>query len=86
MTRAHLSRAADEACSISAAWADAGPGGALVLFDAGGPRETAFGGLASLDFGLPFTAATPARWASISKQFCAATALLAGFGLADRLT
>jgi CubicO group peptidase (beta-lactamase class C family) len=86
MTRADLSRAFDEARSISAAWeTEGGPGGALVLFDAAGPREAACGGLASLEFGLPFTAATPTRWASVSKQFCAVTALLAGFRLENRL-
>ena len=86
MTRADLSRAADEARAISVTWqAKGGPGGALVLFDATGPRVAASGGLASLVHGLPFTAATPTRWASISKQFCAVTALLAGFRLEDRL-
>ena len=86
MTHADLTHAADEARSICAAWeAEGGPGGALVLFDATGPREAAAGGLASLEHGRPFAATTPARWASISKQFCAATALLAGFRLEDRL-
>jgi CubicO group peptidase (beta-lactamase class C family) len=86
MTQAALSRAVDEARSIAAGWnEEGGPGGALVLFDATGPRQATAGGLASLEHGLPFTPSTPARWASISKQFCAATALLAGFELGDRL-
>ncbi|MFC7738854.1 serine hydrolase domain-containing protein [Roseomonas sp. GCM10028921] len=86
MTPNNLSRAADEARTVSAAWtAEGGPGGALVIFEASGPREAVAGGFASLEHDLPFTAATPTRWASVSKQFAAATALLAGFRLEDRL-
>ncbi|MCR0985704.1 serine hydrolase, partial [Roseomonas populi] len=86
MTSPDLPRAVLEAASICSTWAaEGGPGGALVVFDTAGPREVVAGGLASLEHGLPFTPATPTRWASISKQFCATTALLAGFRPEDRL-
>jgi CubicO group peptidase (beta-lactamase class C family) len=86
MTPAEHSRAIAEANAIAAAWSgEAGPGGAIVLFDRGGLCGAAAGGLASLEHGLPFTPATPSRWASISKSFCAATALLAGFDTAAPL-
>jgi CubicO group peptidase (beta-lactamase class C family) len=69
-----------EAASIAGAWsAERCPGGALVIFDTGGARGAAAGGFASLEHGIPFAAETPHRWASISKQFCAATLLLSGF-------
>ena len=58
------------------AWSG-GPGGAFALFDRGGVRATACGGLASLEHGVAFTPDTPSRYASISKHFLAATLLLA---------
>jgi CubicO group peptidase (beta-lactamase class C family) len=65
---------------IAAEW-DGGPGGAILVFDAAGPRGGAAGGFASLEHRLPFTAATPSRFASISKHFLAATLLLRGTAL-----
>ncbi|MFH5923120.1 serine hydrolase domain-containing protein [Roseomonas xinghualingensis] len=86
MTQADLSRGATVAAAIADAWSrEGGPGGAIVLFDGQGPRGMAAGGFASLEHRIAFTPAMPSRWASISKQFCAATALLAGFDLASPL-
>lgn len=70
------SRATEEAARIAARWtAEGGPGGAIVLFDGAGIHSEAFGGLASLELGLPFTAETVVRYASISKHFCASLLL-----------
>ena len=86
MNHTDLSRGASEATAIAQAWSDEqGPGGAIILFDAQGPRASAAGGLASIEHGLPFTPDTPSRWASISKPFCAITTLLAGFDLSAAL-
>lgn len=75
-------RAAAAAHALAAAWdAEGGPGGAILLFDATGPRIASAGGLASLEEERPFTAATPSRYASISKHFLAATLLLEGIDL-----
>ncbi|KAA2213654.1 serine hydrolase [Teichococcus oryzae] len=71
------SRATATAQQIAAGWAG-GPGGAIVLFDSGGPVQAVAGGLASLEHGLAFTPDTPNRYASISKHFLAATLLLEG--------
>lgn len=82
MSRPDLNLAAAEAGAITEPWSkEGGPGGAIVIFDADGPRREAAGGLAVPEHGVPFSADTPSRWASISKQFCAATALLAGLDL-----
>ncbi len=79
-------RAAAAADAIAASWCEAGgPGGAIVVFDGDGPRGEAAGGLAVPEHAIPFTADTPSRWASISKQFCAATVLHAGFDLDQEL-
>jgi CubicO group peptidase (beta-lactamase class C family) len=65
------SGATEEAARIAARWtAEGGPGGAIVLFDGSHIRSEAFGGLASLELNLPFTAETVVRYASISKHFC----------------
>jgi CubicO group peptidase (beta-lactamase class C family) len=75
-------RATAEAAALTGAWAEArGPGGAIVLFDAGGPQASVAGGFASIEHRLPFTADTPNRYASISKHFMAATLLLEGIPL-----
>lgn len=67
------SRATEEAARVAAHWtAEGGPGGAIVLFDGTDIHSEAFGGLASLELNLPFTAETVVRYASISKHFCAA--------------
>ena len=61
-------RAATRAQEIVANWQGAaGPGGAVVLFDRDGVREAFAGGLASIEYGVPFTPQTPNRFASISK-------------------
>ena len=71
---------------IAAGWQEeGGPGGAIVLFDTSGVRESAAGGLASLEHRVPFTAATPTRLASISKHFLAATLLHHGVPLSTPL-
>jgi CubicO group peptidase (beta-lactamase class C family) len=70
------SRATEEAARIAARWtSEGGPGGAIVLFDGSNIRSEVFGGLASLELGLPFTAETVVRYASISKHFCASLLL-----------
>lgn len=67
-----------EASALADAWTgEAGPGGAIVLFDDGGVRDSASGGFASVEHALPFTADTPNRFASISKHFLAASLLRA---------
>ncbi len=67
-----------EASTLADAWTGgAGPGGAIVLFDSGGIRDTASGGFASVEHALPFTADTPNRFASISKHFLATSLLRA---------
>jgi CubicO group peptidase (beta-lactamase class C family) len=69
-------KAAEVAAGLAATWTkEGGPGGAIVLFDAADIRTEACGGLASLELGLPFTAATAVRYASISKHFMAALLL-----------
>lgn len=67
-----------EASTLVEAWtAEAGPGGAIVLFDCDGVRSSASGGFASVEHALPFTADTPNRFASISKHFLATSLLRA---------
>jgi CubicO group peptidase (beta-lactamase class C family) len=66
------SRATETAARIAGRWtAEGGPGGAIVLFDGSSIHSETFGGLASLELSLPFTAETVVRYASISKHFCA---------------
>ncbi|UZF91836.1 serine hydrolase domain-containing protein [Bosea sp. NBC_00550] len=75
-------RAAARANEIVANWQrDAGPGGAVVLFDRDGVREAFAGGLASIDHNLPFTPQTPNRFASISKHLLAIALLREGVPL-----
>ncbi len=63
-----------------------GPGGAIVGFDKAGIRFQAAGGKASLEQDIAFTADTPSRLASVSKQFLAAFILTGGpVGLDDTL-
>lgn len=55
---------------IAEGWdAEAGPGGAVLLFDAGGLRASACGGFASLEHQLRCGPDTAMRYASISKHF-----------------
>jgi CubicO group peptidase (beta-lactamase class C family) len=82
MPHPDLTRAANEASALAASWSqEEGPGGAIVVFDAEGPRAAMAGGYAVPEHRIPFSPETPSRWASISKQFCASAALLAGFDL-----
>lgn len=75
-------RAATRAQEIVANWQrEAGPGGAVVLFDRDGVREAFAGGLASIEYGVPFTPQTPNRFASISKHILAVALLRAGIPL-----
>jgi CubicO group peptidase (beta-lactamase class C family) len=70
-------RATTEADRLARAWSEtAGPGGAILIFDSAGIRHAASGGFASIEHAIPFTPDTPNRYASISKHFLAATALL----------
>jgi len=71
---------------LVAPWSlDAGPGGAIVLFDRDGVRGEAAAGLASISHGLPFSAATRSRFASITKHAFCAFALEHGLALQARL-
>ena len=74
------SAAAALARGIASPWAGA-PGGAFALFDHAGVRDSACGGLASLEHGIAFTPETPSRYASISKHVLASALLLAGADL-----
>ena len=75
-------RATSRAQEIAASWQSAvGPGGAVVLFDRDGVREAFAGGHASIEYGVPFTAQTPNRFASISKHILAIALLRAGIPL-----
>ena len=68
--------AAAVARDTARAWTrEAGPGGAILLFDRNGLRAEACGGLSSLELMRPFTADTAVRYASISKQFLCALLL-----------
>lgn len=75
MAHPNWSAAEAAAASVAAEWAAPGaqaPGGVILLFDRDGIRGEACAGLASLVHGLPFTAATPTRFASLTKHvFCA---------------
>lgn len=88
MTRPDWTAAIAEAERIVAAWASPGaaaPGGTVLLFDRDRLRGAASAGLASLQHGIPFTPATPSRFASITKHLLCAFALLRGIDLAAPL-
>ncbi len=72
---------------IAAAWnAEAGPGGAVLLFDTDGLRAAACGGYASIEHGLRFGPDTAMRYASISKHLLCGLLLHDGrIGLSDTL-
>ena len=75
-----------EAQAIAEPWTrQGGPGGAIVLFDRDGVRESASGGFAVIEHRLPFTPDTQNRLASISKHICAALLLREGVSLAETL-
>ena len=83
----HWTPAAEVAREIAAGWTrEGGPGGAIMIFDRDDLRAEACGGLASLELGLPFQAATAVRYASISKHFlCSLLLTGAPIGIADML-
>lgn len=71
-----------EAQAIAEPWTrQGGPGGAIVLFDRDGVRESASGGFAVIEHRLPFTPDTQNRLASISKHICATLLLREGVSL-----
>lgn len=84
MTRPDWKAAEAAAAAVVAEWAapgSAAPGGAVLLFDRDGIRGEACAGLASLVHGIPFTAATPTRFASLTKHVFCAFALRSGLTL-----
>jgi CubicO group peptidase (beta-lactamase class C family) len=80
-------KAAVEVGAIAQAWTrEAGPGGAVILFDRNGIRAEACGGLADIEHDRMFDPDTVVRYASISKHFlCALLPRLGVIGLDDRL-
>ncbi len=79
---ANWTQAAARAAAIVAGWQrEAGPGGAVVLFDRDGVREAFAGGLASIEHDLPFSPQTANRFASISKHVLAVALLREGVPL-----
>jgi CubicO group peptidase (beta-lactamase class C family) len=76
--------AAEQAAGRWRAEEDA-PGGAILLFDSREVRGTACGGLADPAWRVPFGVETRSRYASVSKQFLAATVLALGVDLAAPL-
>lgn len=84
MADPNWSAAEAAAAAVAAEWAAPGapaPGGVILLFDRDGVRGEACAGLASLVHGLPFTAATPTRFASLTKHVFCAFALRSGLEL-----
>ena len=76
----------NEAQAITEPWTrQGGPGGAIVLFDRDGVRESASGGFAVIEHRLPFTPDTQNRLASISKHICAVLLLREGVPLEETL-
>jgi CubicO group peptidase (beta-lactamase class C family) len=88
MTKPDWAAAAAEAEAIAAEWAADGavsPGGVVLVFDRDGIRAEADAGLASIPHGVPFTSATTARFASITKHVFCAFALRQGIDLRQPL-
>jgi CubicO group peptidase (beta-lactamase class C family) len=84
MTRPDWNAAEAAAAAVVAEWAAPGaraPGGVVLLFDRDGIRGEARAGLASLVHGIPFTADTPTRFASLTKHVFCAFALRSGLDL-----
>ena len=73
--------AASARCLLAPWAAEGGPGGAVVLFDAAGPRHEAHAGLASMAHRKAIGPATAFRYASISKHMLAALLLRSGLDL-----
>ena len=88
LSELHWSSAAETAAKIADAWRqEAGPGGAIVIFDENDIRVESCGGLESLATGVPFSGHSVVRYASITKHIFAAMALRHDdkIGLDDRL-
>jgi hypothetical protein len=69
LSDAAFASAAEIAQSLLAHWAaDQGPGGAVVLFDATGPRREAYAGSASIANGLPLGPGSALRYASLPRR------------------
>ncbi|MBL6455606.1 beta-lactamase family protein [Belnapia sp. T6] len=78
--------AAAQADASAAGWeAEAGPGGAILLFGRDGPFHASCGGLADLAQGLRITPDTAFRWASITKQVLASLVVREGPDLEETL-
>ncbi|TPW27879.1 beta-lactamase family protein [Martelella alba] len=60
---------------FSAGWGADEPGGAVIVFDASGPRVITAGGLESLSTRAPFTEESVVRYASVTKHAFAALVL-----------
>ncbi len=76
-------RAADEkARTFSAGWAHDAPGGAIIVFDASGPRIVTAGGVENLATHTPFTEDSVVRYASVTKHAFAAMVLSNGAAMA----
>jgi len=74
--------AAETAQRLLDPWmAEGGPGGAIVLFDAAGPRHEAYAGFASISGRVAFGPETAVRYASISKHMLATLLLQSGLDL-----
>ena len=78
-------QAASCAAALVSGWAEDEPGGVVLGFDRSGPRFVEARGLASLEHGLAFDAATPTRLASITKHLFCAVALREGMDMAAPL-
>ncbi len=79
--------AAERAGEIARGWVqEQGPGGCILLFDEDRPRAQASGGFAHLELGIPCSADTVFRYASISKHFLCSLVIHGGaIRLDDRL-
>jgi CubicO group peptidase (beta-lactamase class C family) len=74
--------ATEAAQRLLAPWAaQDGPGGAVVLFDAAGPRQETYAGFASIANRTPLGPDTALRYASLSKHMLAALLLQSGLDL-----
>ncbi|PRX06569.1 UNVERIFIED_ORG: CubicO group peptidase (beta-lactamase class C family) [Martelella mediterranea] len=68
MTELNWGNAEKAAAARVGAWRETEPGGAIVVFDAGGPRIAVAGGVENLSTLKPFTADTVVRYASVTKH------------------
>lgn len=87
MAELNWSDAAKKAAERAAMWRDSEPGGAIIVFDAMGPRIAASGGLENLSTLKPFTEDSVVRYASVTKHAFASLVTAHGdiIGLDDPL-